>query len=167
MITRRTGFSRSPIDPKTGNLRFSTFKKPAAAKALERTAFPQKRAKSLERAPMKRKRRKPKPGDDPAYKAFIKTQPCVVCGSDEVDPHHIINGKGDARKGMGQTVPDRFLLPACRQHHEEFHHRRGFCAGWDDARRLTFQEQEVERLREIWRDLNELGVVQEPQKRAI
>jgi len=132
---------------------------------LRKTQLPG--AKCLERSPMKRKRRRAKPGDDPAYKAWIKTQPCVVCGSLEVDPHHLINGKGEARKGMGQTVPDRFLLPACRRDHEDFHHRRGFCAGWDDAQRLTFQEQEVERLRAIWDDLHLLGVLQEPARKAI
>lgn len=118
---------------------------------------------------MKRKRRKPKPGDEPAYKAFVKTQPCVVggprCG--KVDPHHLINGKGDAKKGMGQTAPDRFLLPMCRAHHEDFHHLRGFCRGWDDAQRLTFQEQECERLRIIWDGIQEHGLAIEPEQRRI
>src|SRR5207244_313733 len=118
---------------------------------------------------MKRKPRRIKPGSDPVYKAWVKTQPCVVCGKKGrgVDPHHIINGKGDARKGMGQTAPDRFLLSMCRREHEQFHKRVGFCKDWDDARRLTFQEMECERLRSIWADLLMLGVYQEPIRKAV
>jgi hypothetical protein len=162
---RRTGFARpDPVDPTTGERRFSTFKRPEKPGLVST-----KTRKPLERTAMKRKRRKPKPGDDPLYKAWVKTQPCVVCGRrcGKVDPHHLSNGKDEARAGMGQTAPDRFLLPMCRARHEDFHHRRGFCAGWDDAQRLTFQEQEVERLRAIWDDLQLLGVLQEPETKAI
>jgi hypothetical protein len=120
----------------------------------------------LERAPFKRKHRRAKMGDDPKYKAWVKTQPCVIHGDEcgRVDPHHLINGRGEARKGMGQTAPDKFLIPMCRAAHEDFHNRRGFCSGWDDDKRLEFQESEVDRPRAIWRDLTELGVLQEPEK---
>ena len=124
---------------------------------------------SLPRKPIKRKKRKPKPGDDFPYKAFVKAQPCCVggwkCGKS--DPHHLIDGKGEARKGMGQTAPDRFLLPMCRSHHDQFHAGKGFCFGWDKAQRLTYQEQEIERLRSIWEDYRLLGVLQEPERRRI
>lgn len=122
----------------------------------------------LRKTPLKAKRRRPKPGDDPKYKAWIKTQPCVVGGKrcGKVHPHHMINGDGDARKGMAQTAPDRFLLPLCSRHHRNFHDGKGFCQGWDEARRKTFQEDEVFRLRAIWRDLQELDVLQEPTREA-
>ncbi len=122
----------------------------------------------LTRSPLKRKPRRPKPGDEPRYKAFVKTQPCCVgglrCG--KADAHHLIDGDGEARKGMGQTAPDRFLFAMCRRHHDEFHDRKGFCRGWDDARRLTFQQDEVSRLRAIWADLTDLDVLQEPTRKA-
>lgn len=132
------------------------------------TAKPLVRASELKRTSLKRKPRRPKPGDDPAYKAFVKAQPCCVGGKrcGKVDPHHLIDGKGDAKKGMGQTAPDRFLLPICRRHHDAFHDGKGFCRGWDAAQRLTFQEQEVERLRAIWADLHLLGVLQEPLRKT-
>lgn len=123
----------------------------------------------LARTSFKRKPRRAKAGDEPRYKAWIKTQPCCVgghrCG--KVDPHHLIDGKGDAKKGMGQTAPDRYLLPLCRAHHDQFHDGKGFARGWDDAQRLTFQEQECERLRAIWHDLNEFDVLQEPLRKAV
>lgn len=65
---------------------------------------------------------------------------------------------------------DRFLLPLCRKHHDQFHDardRKSFAFGWDEAKRLTFQEQECERLREVYRDLQELDVIQEPLAKAI
>ncbi len=126
-------------------------------------------AKPLARTEMKRKRRRAKPGDEPAYKAWVKTQACVVGGKrcGKADPHHLIDGKGDAKKGMGQTAPDRYLLPMCRRHHELFHAGKGVFAHFDDAQRLTFQEQECERLRAVWADLVLLGVLQEPSRKAI
>lgn len=127
------------------------------------------RCSPLKRVAMKRRSRRRKPGDDPRYKRWIKTQPCVVGGKrcGKVDPHHLIDGKGEARKGIGQTAPDKFLIPMCRRHHDNFHDGKGIFAGWDDAQRLTFQEQEVERLQSIWRDLNELDVLQEPERLAV
>lgn len=145
-----------------------------AKKAMKRggsltTKTQLKRTTMLRKTPLKAKRRRAKPGDEPAYKAFVKAQPCCVGGKrcGKVDPHHIINGKGVDRKGVGQTAPDRTLLALCRRHHDEFHDRRGFAKGWDDARRLVFQQDEASRLRQIWNDLNELEVLQEPDRVAV
>ena len=127
------------------------------------------RTSELSRSPFKWKPRRSKPGDHPAYKAWVKGQPCVVGGwrCHESDPHHIINGKGQQRKGMGQTAADRDCFPLCRRHHEEFHDRKGFSLGWDDAQRLAFQEDEILRLNKIWDDFIETGVLQEPQREAV
>lgn len=171
-MKRTTQLQRKPfarpdtVDQKTGRKRYSTF---AAPDPKARNGEPALRAKALERKPMKRKPRRAKPGDDARYKAWVRTLMCCVDGinCDAADPHHLIDGKGEARKGMGQTAPDKFLLPLCRTHHDLFHAGKGPFAGWDDAQRLTFQEQEVERLQEIWRDLNELEVWQEPARKAI
>lgn len=154
-LKRTSELRAKPLDPKTGEIRFSTFAKPTKP--------------TLNRTRMKVRRRRVKPGDDAPYKAWIKTQACVVCGrrGRGVDGHHLINGKGEARKGMGQTLPDKFLIPMCRKEHNQFHDRVGFCKGWTDTERLDFQEQEVERLRSIWADLQELGVLQEPARKAI
>jgi hypothetical protein len=133
------------------------------------TAQPLARLSHLKRSTFKRKRRRPKSGDHPAYKAWVKTQACVVgghrCG--RAEPHHIIDGRGAQRKGMGQTARDRDALPLCRAHHNEFHDGNGFCQGWSKEQRRVFQEQEIERLNKIWDDLCELGVLQEPMREAI
>ena len=53
------------------------------------------------------------------YLQWVKTQPCVLCGSPADDAHHII-GTGNL-SGMGMTAPDVFTMPACRQHHTTIH----------------------------------------------
>ncbi|AHG83069.1 putative bacteriophage protein [Bibersteinia trehalosi USDA-ARS-USMARC-189] len=49
---------------------------------------------------------------------YVKAQPCVCCGQQADDPHHLI-GYGGA---MGSKRHDLFTLPLCRIHHDELHH---------------------------------------------
>lgn len=128
------------------------------------------RGNSLKRTVMKRKPRRARAGDDPKYKAWIRSFPCVVPGlrpCKRADPHHIIDGRGEQRKGMGQTAADKDCFPLCRAHHEDLHHGTGFCKFWTKEKRRIFQEQEIERFNEMWRDFVELGVLQEPLRKAI
>jgi len=144
--------------------------------ALQRTAWKRKpdakpieRCSSLQRSNIRRKPRRVKPGDDPEYKAFIRLCPCVVggikCG--RATGHHLIDGRDEARKGIGQTAPDKFLIPMCWPHHQQFHLGQGFCAGWSREQRRAFQDAEVERLQKIWNARRELGVWQEPERDPI
>jgi len=125
-------------------------------------------------APMKRTRfkvkpRRPKPGDDPERKAFIKLFPCVVGGTEcgPSDPHHEIDAQGEHRKGMGQTAPDDRTFPMCRRHHEDFHNGRGFCRGWSKEKRRSFQEAEIDRFNKIWAEYQETGSLVEPLQVAV
>lgn len=170
---RRTGFARpDPIDPATGDRRYSTFKKPdASAKVLERGGFAQKRAKPLAQRSKKQRRGPPR---DPAYLRFIRSNPCCVCGKRErVIAHHMVEGDGDDRRGLSQKVSDYKTLPFCEgpnvfdSHHKQFHRRLRDFAGWSNERRRVFQEEEVARMQAIWRDLTDLGVLQEPVREAI
>lgn len=52
------------------------------------------------------------------YTQWVKTQPCVCCGKQADDPHHII-GYGQGK--MGSKAHDIFTLPLCRYHHNELH----------------------------------------------
>lgn len=158
-LLRRTELRAKEFDA-AGNRRFSTFAAPSVG--LATTSL-------LARTSIKRKPRRAKPGDEPLYKAWVKTLPCCVGGERcrKADPHHLIDGNGDARKGMSQTAPDRYLLPMCRMHHDLFHAGKGVFAHFVEAQRLTFQEQECERLRAIWAGLTEFGVWQEPLQKAV
>ncbi|OCG08883.1 hypothetical protein A9G13_02135 [Gilliamella sp. wkB178] len=52
------------------------------------------------------------------YLQWVKTQPCVCCGQQSDDPHHII-GYGQGK--MGGKAHDIFTIPLCRKHHNELH----------------------------------------------
>lgn len=48
----------------------------------------------------------------PAYLAWVRTQPCVVCGAPgNVAAHHMIGMYG--LSGMGLKAGDEFAMPAC------------------------------------------------------
>ena len=52
------------------------------------------------------------------YIQWVKNQPCVCCGKQADDPHHII-GHGQGK--MGGKAHDIFTIPLCRKHHNELH----------------------------------------------
>jgi len=49
---------------------------------------------------------------------FVAKQPCLVCGRQPSDPHHLRFAQG---RGLGQKVSDEFTVPLCRAHHRELH----------------------------------------------
>ena len=61
---------------------------------------------------------KSKPTKLPAYLQWIRTQPCVICGSEIVEAHHEI-GHGKGR--MGGKHSDLTAFPLCPTHHQELH----------------------------------------------
>ncbi len=52
------------------------------------------------------------------YLRYVKAQACVVCGKQADDPHHLI-GHGQGK--MGGKAHDLFVIPLCRQDHNELH----------------------------------------------
>jgi hypothetical protein len=52
------------------------------------------------------------------YTQWVKQQPCLCCGKQADDPHHLI---GYGQGGMGTKAHDLFVLPLCRAHHDELH----------------------------------------------
>jgi hypothetical protein len=50
---------------------------------------------------------------------FVAQQPCLLCGREPCDPHHL---KFAQDRGLGQKVSDEFTVPLCRAHHRELHH---------------------------------------------
>lgn len=102
---------------------------------LRRT--PLKRKVGLKRTRFKRSRPKPNPaGSDKAHLAWVRAQPCVVCGtSHKVEAHHPRVGAGMSRK-----APDRDAFPMCAHHHRvEFHGACGHFEGWTKAQRHEWQ----------------------------
>ncbi|MBU0516744.1 MAG: DUF968 domain-containing protein [Proteobacteria bacterium] len=69
------------------------------------------------------------PFRDPAYLAYIRKQPCLVCGGAQGPSvaHHDNNG------GKGLKGSDYDALPLCPVHHQE-RHNKPRSTFWDDHR---------------------------------
>jgi hypothetical protein len=57
---------------------------------------------------------------------FVCKQPCLVCGRQPADAHHLRFAQHPA---LGRKVSDEFTVPLCRVHHREVH-RCGDEAAW-------------------------------------
>ena len=61
-----------------------------------------------------------------AHRAFVAAQPCLVCGRQPCDAHHI---RFAQPRALGRKVSDEFTVPLCREHHRDLH-RFGNEAAW-------------------------------------
>ena len=57
---------------------------------------------------------------------YVAQQPCLICGRQPADAHHLRYAQGRA---LGRKVSDEFTVPLCRGHHRELH-RQGDEAKW-------------------------------------
>jgi hypothetical protein len=63
---------------------------------------------------------------DKNHLRFVAKQPCLICGRQPCDPHHLRFAQS---RGLGQKVSDEFTVPLCRAHHRELH-RAGKEVDW-------------------------------------
>ena len=63
---------------------------------------------------------------DKDHLKFVSKQPCVVCGREPSDAHHL---RFAQPRALGRKVSDEFTVPVCRLHHRELH-REGDEAVW-------------------------------------
>lgn len=63
--------------------------------------------------------------EDEAYLAWVRTQRCVICGTDQnIEAAHLRVGSINDGKpiiGMQMKSSDRWALPLCTKHHREQH----------------------------------------------
>lgn len=62
--------------------------------------------------------------EDPAYLAYVRTLPCLICRRPGSDPAHLRTGARQYDKphtGMGEKPSDCWVLPLCRTHHDDQH----------------------------------------------
>ncbi len=115
---------------------------PAAIQPTKRqpmtfTASPRNRTPIL-RSPIRRKPRKRQSGDNPAFRAFVRTFACVACYDqlirETVPAYPFIQTSPTecahvGRRGLSQKCPDCESLPLCAiEHHRvgpESHHKLG------------------------------------------
>jgi len=64
-----------------------------------------------------------KPPRNPRYLAWIRTQPCCICGSPKT-----VEASHTGPHGIGQKSPDSSAIPLCARHHRtgyDSYHRLG------------------------------------------
>jgi hypothetical protein len=63
---------------------------------------------------------------DREHVRFVATRPCLICGRQPADAHHL---RFMQSRALGRKVSDEFIVPLCRGHHRELH-RCGDEAAW-------------------------------------
>jgi hypothetical protein len=81
----------------------------AEPQTTETTSSPQLRSASLRKTVRHRNKE---------HLKFLRTQPCLVCGRQPSDAHHLRFAQPQA---LGRKVSDEFTVPLCRTHHREAH----------------------------------------------
>ena len=70
----------------------------------------------------------PKRLRDKAHLRFVASQPCLVCGRQPSDPHHL---RFAQPRALGLKVSDEFTVPLCRGHHRQLHQAGNEVAWWE------------------------------------
>ena len=65
---------------------------------------------------------------DKAHLKFIATQPCLICGRQPSDPHHL---RFAQPRALGLKVSDEFTVPLCRGHHRQLHQAGNEIVWWE------------------------------------
>jgi hypothetical protein len=107
------------------------------AKAKEHAvAAPPLAPATVERAPAKIDKSQltiaePKRLRDKAHLKFVASQPCLVCGRQPSDPHHL---RFAQPRAIGLKVSDEFTVPLCRGHHRQLHQAGDEITWWKSQR---------------------------------
>jgi hypothetical protein len=64
---------------------------------------------------------------DREHVRHVAKQPCLVCGRQPCDPHHL---RFTQSRALGRKVSDEFTVPLCRGHHREVHRHGDERAWW-------------------------------------
>jgi hypothetical protein len=66
-----------------------------------------------------------------AHLKFVASQPCLVCGRQPSDPHHL---RFAQPRALGMKVSDEFTVPLCRGHHRQLHQAGNEPTWWEGLR---------------------------------
>jgi len=71
----------------------------------------------------------PKRLRDKAHLQFVASQPCLICGRQPSDPHHL---RFAQPRAIGLKVSDEFTVPLCRGHHRQLHQAGNEAVWWEN-----------------------------------
>jgi hypothetical protein len=114
---------RLAFQARLGRLQTTPDEDPSPAERNQPTANQEIRSridKSVLAIPVARRLR------DMAHLRFVAKQPCLVCGRQPCDAHHLRFAQS---RGLSLKVSDEFTVPLCRAHHRELH-RTGRESDW-------------------------------------
>jgi hypothetical protein len=92
---------------------------------------------------------------DKQHVRFVAKQPCLICGRQPADAHHLRFAQIQA---LGRKVSDEFTVPLCRGHHREVHRCGEEGAWWKNA-----GIDAVGAARMLWTETHPVPRVAEPQ----
>ena len=95
----------------------------------------------------------PKRLRDKAHLKFVASQPCLICGRQPSDPHHL---RFAQPRAIGLKVSDEFTVPLCRGHHRQVHQTGNEEAWWNQQ-----QINALEIARGLWEQSHSITVVGE------
>src|SRR6185437_14322685 len=84
----------------------------------------------------------PKRRRDKSHLRFVAAQPCMACGRQPSDPHHL---RFAQPRALGMKVSDEFTVPLCRVHHRQLHQRGNEVAWWE-----ALKIEPLRVARELW-----------------
>jgi hypothetical protein len=67
---------------------------------------------------------------DKVHVKYVSKRPCLICGRQPSDPHHL---RFAQRTALGRKVSDEFIVPLCRTHHREVHRSSDEVAWWKQS----------------------------------
>jgi hypothetical protein len=73
----------------------------------------------------------PKRLRDKNHLKFVASHPCVICGRQPADPHHV---RFAQPRAIGMKVSDEFTVPLCRSHHRNLHQAGNEVRWWENFR---------------------------------
>jgi len=100
----------------------------------------------------------PKRLRDKGHLRFVASQPCLVCGRQPSDPHHL---RFAQPRAIGLKVSDEFTVPLCRGHHRQLHQVGNEVTWWE---RLKIKPLEI--ARGLWEQTH-LKVQVRPKAQAL
>lgn len=101
---------------------------------------------------------------DKDHLRFVATQPCLVCGRQPTEAHHL---KFSQPSALGRKVSDAFTVPLCALHHRDLHTTGNELAWWERKQidpmvtASSLWDESHGRAEAAARHIRELGVTEE------